>query len=415
MRIEFDKLPAQRKLFEDETTRIQMFSAGYGSGKTFLLCMKMLRLSYLNKRHSGGLMCPSYPDLKRDVIPTFEEILQKNRIPYRYHSTEKWFKFPWMGRLAKLYMFSAENRLVGPNLAYAGINEMSSVPKARFYETIFRVRVKNAKCPQIVLVGTPQDEYMFLEEFVQEQEAIEAKKPGSFKVTYANTTENIYIDEGYAETLRNSLDKRSQEVFLNGQIVRLGGDYFYYGFQPSKNVTDQATYNPDLQVGVGMDFNVGRMTATLWQRQGNDTWCFDEIVILGNSDTPQMCDAIKARYPVSKVILYPDASAKSRSSKGRSDLDIMLAAGFTDIRFLGVNPKLRDRQLMMNNRFEKGWTKINPKCKNLIKDLKSVKQKADFTKDKSVIELTHASDSMDYYHTTEYNFSIDRSAKTIRL
>jgi len=375
----------------------------------------MLRLSYLNYRHSGGLMCPSYPDLKRDVIPTFEDKLQSNRIPYRYHATEKWFKFPWMARGARLYMFSAENRLVGPNLAYAGINEMSSVPKARFYETIFRVRVKNAPCPQIVLVGTPQDEYQFIEEFVQDQEAQEAKKPGSFKVIYASTTENIHIDEGYADILKSNLDERAQEVFLNGQIVRLGADYFYYAFQPSRDVSETAQYDPNLPIGVGMDFNVGRMSATLWQRHQDRTWCFDEIVILGNSDTQQMCEALKARFPISKLILYPDASAKARKTSGRSDLEIMRAAGFEDIRFLGVNPRLRDRQLMMNGRFEKQLTKINPKCRNLIKDCKSVKQKADFTKDKTVIELTHTSDSMDYYHTTEYNFSIDRTPKTIRL
>jgi hypothetical protein len=215
-------------------------------------------------------------------------------------------------------MFSAENRLVGPNLAYAGINEMSSVPKARFYETIFRVRVKNAPCPQIVLVGTPQDEYQFIEEFVQDQEAQEAKKPGSFKVIYASTTENIHIDEGYADILKSNLDERAQEVFLNGQIVRLGADYFYYAFQPSRDVSETAQYDPNLPIGVGMDFNVGRMSATLWQRHQDRTWCFDEIVILGNSDTQQMCEALKARFPISKLILYPDASAKARKTSGRS-------------------------------------------------------------------------------------------------
>ena len=97
-----------------------MSSCGLGAGKTFVLCMKMLKLSYMNKGFAGGVLAPSFPELKKDIIPTFEDILETNKIKYRYHKTEKWFKFPWSK--APLYCFSAERAIDGPNLADLGIN-----------------------------------------------------------------------------------------------------------------------------------------------------------------------------------------------------------------------------------------------------------------------------------------------------
>jgi hypothetical protein len=383
-----------------------------------VLCRKLIKLSAKNRNVPGGILAPSYADYRRDIEPEMFSILEDKlglieKKHFTYHRTEKTWRYIWTK--APTYVFTAEKNIAGPNLGWGGINEFSMIPYERIGEFLRRVRLKDVPVKQKLLVGTPENIWGWLEEFIDKQLELNKQNSNAFRLYTGSTEENIHIDSSYTAHLRGMLDERALEVFLKGQIVRLGGDYFYYAFQPSRDISDTAQYDPNLPIGVGMDFNVGRMSATLWQKHQDRTWCFDEIVILGNSDTQQMCDALKARFPISKLILYPDASAKARKTSGRSDLEIMRAAGFEDIRFLGVNPRLRDRQLMMNGRFEKQLTKINPKCKNLIKDCKSVKQKADFTKDKTIIELTHTSDSMDYYHTTEYNFSIDRTPKTTRL
>ncbi|GAG48666.1 unnamed protein product, partial [marine sediment metagenome] len=82
--IPYKKLPTQAKVFDDDITYTIVQSMGLGGGKTYNLCMKLLKLSRLNKGWSGGLLCPSYPDFKKDVHPTFEEILETNRIPFKY-------------------------------------------------------------------------------------------------------------------------------------------------------------------------------------------------------------------------------------------------------------------------------------------------------------------------------------------
>lgn len=359
-------------------------------------------------------MAPSYPDIKRDIVPTFQSILQKNKIKYQFHATEKWFRFPWMSSVSKLYLFSAENPLVGPNLAYAGMNEMSLIPKDRFYETLFRVRIKDAKNPQIILVGTPENRFNFIEEFVEQQEK-ENEKGNKFKIIYANTKENIHIDENYHNLLAASLDSQALKVFMEGQIVRLGGNYFYYSFNVSKNISENIERIPDHRVSVSMDFNVGRMTSTFWNVFGRFAHAFDELILLGNSDTPEMGRAIIERFGT-EVTLHIDASAKSRKTSGRSDLQILIDMGFKDIRYKSVNPTFRDRQLLVNGKIERLEIMVNPRCKSLIKDLKVVKQlKSDYSKDKSIPELTHSSDGMDYLIDYCFPMDLNRKTKTIQL
>jgi len=412
---DWEKLPTQKEIYYEDKTETLMFAAGLGSGKSYVLCRKLLKLSAINRNVAGGLLCPSYPDYKRDIEPMLETLLQENLkmtegVHYKYNRSEKTWRFCWSK--APIYVFTADRPIAGPNLGYGGVNEFSLIPKDRMNEFLRRIRVKETKLKQKILVGTPEDQYGYLEEFIDQYQAMNKENENAFKILHASTTENTFIDDNYTKHLMGTLDKRSLEVFMSGQIVRIAGDYFYYAFSPTENLSEDCIYNKELQVHIGMDFNVGRMTSTFWHDMGHRTECFDELLIEGNSNTQDMCRAIKARFPANMCILYPDASAKARKTSGKSDLQTLQDEGFKNIRFLSVNPSLRDRQLAMNGRFEKKTTMINPKCKTLIKDLKAVRQEADFTKNKKNPELTHASDSMDYFHMTRYHFNIDRAPKT---
>jgi hypothetical protein len=415
----WEKLPTQEKIYYDDKTETLMQSAGLGSGKSYALCRKLLKLSAINRHVPGGVLAPTFSDYKRDIEPMMEGILRDSLgmiegKHYKYNRTDKTWRFCWSK--APLYVFTAERPIAGPNLGWAGVNEFSMIPYERLKEFLRRVRIKDVPIKQKLLVGTPEDLYAYLEEFVSAQEEANKKRPNSFRLVHASTTENTFIDENYADHLRSTLDPRALEVFLSGQIVRLHGDYFYYAFTSDLCVTDLAIYMPDADVHAAMDFNIGRMTTTFWQKAGAEARCFDELVLTGNSDTPAMARAIAERFDRDKVILHLDASAKNRSTKGRSDLKILQDFGYKNIRFKAVNPRMRDRQLLVNGKMSRGEIKIHPSCKALIKDCKSVRQvKEDFTKDKKVPELTHASDTMDYFLDFEYPLDIKRQSSSIQL
>lgn len=56
---------------------------------------------------------------------------------------------------------------------------------------------------------------------------------------------------------------------------------------------------------VGMDVNVNPLSAVIAQMQGNNLCILDEMV-LHDSDTRQMCQALRTRYPTREITICPD-------------------------------------------------------------------------------------------------------------
>jgi len=187
---------------------------------------------------------------------------------------------------------------------------------------------------------------------------------------------------------------------------------FYYSFSREKNISEEAKYNDNLPIHVGLDFNVGYMTASFSHKvfiNGRfEQHFFDELLLQGDSNTQQMGVALLARYPNHKMIVSCDASGKNRSTTGvnslLSDVAVLRSVGITNVRFKNQNTRLRNRQLLVNGLFDHGQIKVNPACKLLTRDYDSVEQsKVDYTKIKdSAGKLTHFSDGADYVLDFEY-------------
>jgi len=407
---DWDKLPSQQECYADVATDTLLFAGGLGSGKTHYLCRKALKLSALNAGHSGGFLVPAYSDFSRDVKPEMEIILeekmglQKNK-HWWFHETRKEYSFIWNRK--PLYIFTGEKPIAGPNLAYCLINEFSLIHYDRIKEMLRRVRVKEAPYKQKNLAGTPEDVHGWLEEFIE----LYDNKPG-FRMVHADTKENTFIDDNYRAHLETMLDAQSLKVFASGQIVKIGSDYFYYSFDRSRNIKP-VSYDKDALIYVGIDFNVGKMTASFSHKNGDKQRFFDEILLEGNSDTPQLCKAILNRYPKDKIKVRCDAAGNARKTSGSSDVDTLREYfGRENVLFSTVNPRLRDRQLLINGMMAHSRIEVDPKCKLLIRDFEKVKQnKIDFTKlkDKDA-KLTHFSDGADYVLWIEHLSNINLKA-----
>lgn len=425
LKLKYNPLPTQELVFDDDITENIMHAAGLGSGKTFNLCNKLLKLSVLNKGYDGGVLSPDYPSFKKDIHPTFESIFAANRLKkgrhWNYHQTDKFYSFSWTK--GKLWVFSAEKEIAGPNLGYGGINEFSLCPWIRVNEFIRRVRM-NAPFKQRVFAGTPEDKYGWLQDYVNMMNNLAEVEPDKFKIVHGDTTENIHIDKDYHKTLEYLLDEQALKVFKQGRIIKLSTDLFYYAFKREHegkpfNVNPAAVHIPSMTVYANMDFNVGRMTTTFAHKNGAYDDFFDEFELRGNSDTPQAAEEIKKRYGTQNIIITIDASGKNRKTSGASDYQLLVAAGFPKerVRFKSVNPRFRQRQLLVNGRLDKGYIRINPKCKVLIKDMEHVEQNRltfEKIKDKEG-KLTHASDTLDYFEDYEYTLYTGRESSTIIL
>lgn len=408
VKIKYKQNPHQKEFKEDLKSKFLHLSGGMGSGKSHALCMKALELSFINNPWPGGLMAPSLKDVKRDIVPLFETILEGSGLNYIYHKSEYYYQFPWSP--GKLYLFSAENQLRGPNLAYFLFNEVTLMDPVRYREGIARVRIRGARAPQIASVGTPEGTDNFIYEMF-----VEKPLPNS-RIIYGDVRDNaMNLSPGYIEALTQSFDTKMRDAYISGLWVNMKNGRFYYAYDPEKNHDKTLKRKEFTTVHCFMDFNVQYMTCTLWHFDGMLIG-FDEIVLEDNADTYKMCDALKARgYLPESTIIYPDPASKQRSTKGMPDIEILRKCGFQQIRVRTTQPRFRQRQLNTNNLLDKGMVKFNPDTMPTFKkDLSSVVQDpVTLEKDKKNPKLTHASDGFDYGCDILFEFSGRKPESTV--
>jgi len=415
----------QQKMFADVTTPILVGDAGVGSGKSYECCQKMIKLSWLNRGVAGGLLCPSYPEYQRDIVPNFEDILEANNVPFLYNQQKKTWQFPWSRK--PLYIFTAEKRIKGPNLGWGGVNEYGSIPWERMNEFVnLRIRIPCPN-PQVEIVGTPEDEFGWRDEFITKQTSA-----GRISVVNGKTSDNSYfLRDGFVEEMQATLDPLSFQLWIMGRPVKLNSKAFYYAFleNPEKVLDKKIQRQPKLLVHAVVDFNVGNMHASLWnvisthqtneqkrwqgdrepdvpERDEKELHAFGEIVLRDKqADTYAMGAAIQQRFGTKGVLITGDASGSSRKTTGFSDFKVLEDMGF-EVRYKSRNAPLRERQNLVNGALYHGKIKINPEaCPVLVNDLYKVEQDPrSFEKVKANPNLTHASDTLDYL--TDFEFEL---------
>ena len=403
--------------FDDDDTRYLMLKGGWGGGKTGLAVYKCLKLSALNQNIPGGILSPSLPEYKRDFLPMMQDIIDQEIPGARYYPSGKYgafFQFPWTN--AQVWVFSAERQIKGPNLGWGVVNEFSLMKYDRIKEFLARMRLPDVPFPQIVLSGTPEDDYDWLEDFEERHLA-----SGKLKIRTSTSFDNPFVDENYAKELLSNLDEDAARVYVYGESGRIGSDYFFYAYKPKVNDFD-VQYDPTMLVHATLDFNVGRMSCGFAHVYGTDKQkqigYFDEMVLLGEKgDTEQSGREIIRRYGkgrdlegnVKGVLVTCDASGKARKTTGLSDVKVLRKLGLK-VRYSTANPRIKTSQLVTNGVLARRKLVLNPKkCPTLKADFQKVKQKKDFEQDKSSEKRTHMSDGARYLIFHEFPDWLDRS------
>jgi hypothetical protein len=115
------------------------------------------------------------------------------------------------------------------------------------------------------------------------------------------------------------------------------------------------------------------MTAVVAVRFGNILHVIDEIKIFG-SNTDEMVQEIKTRYPNKHITVYPDSAGAQRKSSagGRTDHSILRMAGFT-VKAHSSHNAVRDGINAVNAKLRSSTGEttlyIDPKSKYVIECL----------------------------------------------
>lgn len=417
MKLDLKLLPTQY----DFLTCTQPFPAyigGYGAGKTFINSVKAIVLSiHHNQGLTGLLVAPNYRDLRDTNIPTLLELLDSFKIPYVLHKTNYDLVLPWWN--SRILLRSAEHpeKLKGPNVAWAGIDEVARTREQIWGVVVSRVRHPKAGFRQAYATGTPEGLNWVFERWVEEGGE-------DYALFQASTRENIHLDPRFIEALQCSHDEHETRQKLDGQFSMGIRGQAYKNFDRSVHLRErsplatgeESQISPHLPVCVCCDFNVDPCCWVILQHYRGVVWVADEIILSETSTQEMIAECRQREYLKHEagVIVYGDPAGNARNTAtGGSDYALIRQAGIKNFNVARRAPSVRDRVLSLNYLLDDGKGNqnlfIHPQCSALIRDLERVtwKEGSSISIDKSDLSLTHASDALGYFVHKE--FAVDRS------
>lgn len=343
--------------FELVTTDAQFpaMVAGFGSGKTGALIKRLLIKKFEYPDLNVGYYLPTYDLVTTIAVPRFEEALaemgyyQGGRNPdYKINKSDKMIHIDGAGTIIMRTMDNP-GRIVGYEVADSGIDELDTLKEKDAANVWRKILARNRqKKPDgkknTIAVGTTPEGFKFV---YQQWE----KKPPSeeYKLIRASTYSNARnLPETYIDDLKADYPDNLIEAYINGEFVNLTSGSVYPKFDRILNGSLEIIRAQET-LHIGMDFNVGKMSAVVWVARGVENWPVAVGELVGILDTPAMIEAIKRRFPNHSIIVYPDASGDARQTNNASESDIALLkqAGFIVLNNAS-NPRVRDRVLAMN-------------------------------------------------------------------
>lgn len=175
--------------------------------------------------------------------------------------------------------------------------------------------------------------------------------------------------------LISSYDELTYQQEVLARFIRAVG-LVYYAFHQSRNLVE-GTIDPSLPLWVGQDFNVAKMASTIAQpfinEKGERGAHIKYERLAPDSNTEQLIGFLDkftkaAGISKEKVEICPDASGKARSTSGRSDFQLLRAAGYR-VNAPESNPFIRDRINNVNSLFA---PRLTPQYPRLVVDPRCV-------------------------------------------
>ena len=390
----------QKKVILDKS-RFRVLITGRRFGKTFLAINELAKFaSQPNKK--VWYVAPSYRQAKAICWNVLKEKMIYHKWAKSINHSDLTITLKNNSQIT-LRGSDNENSLRGVGLNFLVMDEFADTSKETWYE-VLRPTLSDTK-GHALFCGSPRGFGNWSYELFKLGET--NRDWQSFKYT---TLEGGQVSDDEIEQAKQDLDMRTFQQEYEATFVNYSG-MIYYNFDRDKNIVTNCNNSDFLHIG--LDFNVDPMSAVVCNIIGEKIFVMDEIQIY-SSNTNEMSDEIKIRYPGKKIIVYPDPSARQRktSAGGLTDIAILKNAGF-DVRSRSSAPLVRDRINAVNSKLKNVNGKNNlfilQSCKNVIKSLeRQIYKEGTHIPDKDS-GYDHFNDALGYM--IEYNFPLKREFK----
>lgn len=419
-RLQLNLLPTQIK-FIQSNAKFPAYIGGYGAGKSYIMCIWQMLRAMENPGLPGLLLAPTYRDLRDTLEGLFKNILTDYEIPFTWRASDNILKLTWWD--SEVWFRSADepDKLKGPNVAWAGIDEATRISRDIWPIIVSRVRHPRSKTWQTAIDGTPEGLNWVYEHWVE-------NATRDYELFTASTLENVHLDPSYAEALRSTHDEQELKQKLGGQFVCISTGRVYKSFDRTKHVQETSPFDPEdahaivkfLPIALCCDFNRNPCVWEIAQMHQGAVYVADEI-LLEDTTVDAMIDEVQRRgyhkHP-SGIVVYGDPAGRALTVRtAKSDYQIMAMRGLSRQVVATSHPPVKDRTAAVDRLLRNDMMFINPRCKALIRDFERVSWLQDDSSalDKRDSKLTHASDGLGYFIFKESPLILPQRTPTLLI
>jgi len=276
--------------------------------------------------------------------------------------------------------------LRGVGLDFLVLDEFADISPEAWYETL-RPTLSD-KGGHALFLGTPKGL-----NWAHDLWTLDQQYPDEWRSFQYTTIEGGRVPPEEIEAAKRTLDTKTFRQEYEASFENFSGRV-YYSFDRKDHIRPWEGSVP-YELHCGLDFNVSPMCSVIAVKTKTGLHIIDEIHI-PSSNTDEMVEEIKTRYPQNRIVCYPDpaGAARKTSSAGRTDHTILRNAGFTVLAPRSHN-SVRDGINAVNSLFRSNADTIRcfiaPQCKYLTTSLERHTYK----------EGTHIPDKGEWDHITD--------------
>jgi len=265
---------------------------------------------------------------------------------------------------SKITIRSSDNKdaLRGGKYNFIVLDECADMDPDTFY-TVLRPTLSDTK-GHAMFIGSPKGRNWFYDLWVQ------AGATEDWSAHQYTTIEGGFVDQEEIDAAKRDMDDRQFQQEYLASFVDYAG-VIYYAFSEDNIVPyDRKLLTPREPIFVGIDMNINPMSAVIGViNKSGVLHIIDELEIY-SSNTNELVQEIKTRYPHRLINAFPDASGQAlkTSAAGVTDHIILQNAGMK-VRVGNTNPPVVDRinsvnSLLCNTNQQRNLL-IDPSCKRL--------------------------------------------------
>jgi len=344
--------------------RFTVISAGRRGGKTTLAIRQMCHQARLPKQNIW-YVTSSYRAAKMIAFKQLKETLLDLNWVDKINESELMVTLKNGSQISLKGSDNGGQALRGVRLTYCVIDEAAYVDGTVFYEVI-RPALADSQ-GGCMIISTPAGKAnWFFDVFQREKD-----DPTNWKSFQFTTQQGSFVPQQEIEQAKSEMSESQFNQEFNATFENLGSQ-ISYAWNRDIHIREKENVNLK-ELHIGLDFNISPSTAAIMVRDKDDLYQIDEIVMY-SSNTNEMADEIKNRYPHSKIFCYPDpaGAAGSTKSRGQTDHTILHNAGFK-VLAPRRHDAVRDRINALNARLASADSKnhlfVSKRCKYTIESL----------------------------------------------